>query len=248
MEEHPIYIILLAAIAITVLLIFFVVSILLHHRRYRELQQARTRNEILVLEKERKRIAFDLHDNMGPRLAAVRMQLNSLEPALDEDRNSIELAAASIDEMMANIREISFDLLPSALQRKGFKEAVTELLHSRDTIGGLQADLQIDNNIYLDPEQQLHLYRIVQEIWHNCLQHSKATQLRIRLARDGRQIILFLEDNGLGFRPEEVRKTSKGLGLLSIESRAQVLGAQMLLETSVGKGCCYYFSFPAKQI
>ena len=122
MEEHPIYIILLAAIAITVLLIFFVVSILLHHRRYRELQQARTRNEILVLEKDRKRIAFDLHDNMGPRLAAVRMQLNSLEPVLEEDRQSIEKAGASIDEMMANIREISFDLLPSALQRKASKK------------------------------------------------------------------------------------------------------------------------------
>ena len=247
MEEHPIYIILLAAIAITVLLIFFVVSILLHHRRYRELQQARTRNEILVLEKDRKRIAFDLHDNMGPRLAAVRMQLNSLEPVLEEDRQSIEKAGASIDEMMANIREISFDLLPSALQRKGFKEAVTGLLHSSDTTAGLQTDLQIDHAIYLDPEQQLHLYRIVQEIWHNCLRHSKATRLRIRLARDGQQHVLFLEDNGRGFRPEEVRKKSKGLGLLSIESRAQILNAQMLLETSVGNGCCYYFSFPAKQ-
>ena len=247
MEEHPIYIILLATVAITVLLIFFVVSILLHHRRYRELQQARTRNEILVLEKERKRMAFDLHDNMGPRLAAVRMQLNSLEPELDEDRITIAMAAASIDEMMANIREISFDLLPSALQRKGFKEAVTELLHSSDTTAGLQTDLQIDQAIYLDPEQQLHLYRIVQEIWHNCLRHSKATRLRIRLVRDGQQHVLFLEDNGRGFRPEEVRKKSKGLGLLSIESRAQILNAQMLLETSVGNGCCYYFSFPAKQ-
>lgn len=243
MIGNPIHILLLVGGALSFLITFFVITILRHHRRYVRLQQERTRNEIIILEKERKRIAYDLHDELGPLLSAIKMNLNSLDIQNQEDQAVIEKAGQRIDDIVRNMRSISYDLLPVTLQRRGLIEAIREMATSPDTVKQLQVQLSVLQSPNIDKEEEVHVFRIVQEIMHNTIRHAKARQLHITISREKQRLVLVMQDDGIGFDPGKLSKQKGGLGLKSIESRAQILNSRMLLETAPGRGCFYYFSF-----
>lgn len=246
MAAQPLYIILLASIVITILVSFFVVSIVRQHRRFVRIQQGRMRNEISLLEKERKRMAHDLHDDMGPQLSAVKMQLACLESVAENEQYLLHKASRSIDQIIDTMRAVSFNLLPSSFQRKGLVPALRELMASKISVCNMEMVLEADEAIPLANDQQLHLYRIAQELLHNSIKHSGANKFRILLKVEKNTVIFLLEDDGKGFNRNKTMQTASGLGLKSIESRAQILGAQMLTESAPGRGCCYYFEIPIR--
>lgn len=246
MAAQPLYIILLASIVITILVSFFVVSIVRQHRRFVRIQQGRMRNEISLLEKERKRLAHDLHDDMGPQLSAVKMQLACLESVAEGEQYLLQRAGRSIDQIIDTMRAVSFNLLPSTFQRKGLVPALRELMASKTAVCNMEMILDADELIPLANDHQLHMYRIAQELIHNSIKHSEASRFRILLKVEKKSVIFLLEDNGKGFNRNKALQTATGLGLRSIESRAQILGAQMLTESAPGRGCCYYFEIPIR--
>lgn len=247
MEDNPLYILLLAGAALAFLIGFFFFTILRHHRRYLHLQQERTRNEIVILEKERKRIACDLHDELGPVLASIKMNLLSLEVPDAAEQEIIEKSCAKIDDIVHNMRSISYDLLPVTLQRQGLKAAVEELLGRNEVKKKLMTSIEMDDDIVFDKEKEIHLFRIIQEVLHNTIKHSKADRFRIALKRQGRRQFLILEDDGRGFDMGKARDSS-GLGLKSIESRAQVLDAKLTIHSEPGKGVFYCLEMPGVRI
>jgi two-component system, NarL family, sensor kinase len=245
-QEAKIYTsVLIAAIVLAIIIGYFIVSIISHHRRTLKLHKEKIQAEIVTLENERKRMATDLHDEFGPVLSAVKMQINSVETD-DEDAELIEKASGHIDNMLHRIREISNNLMPTALIRKGFVTAVKEFADNINQTGKLHIVYQQPTTeVALDANKEIHLYRIVQEIIHNAIKHAQASEVTIAIKQNEQSLLLDITDNGKGFNQMEVAKTSLGHGLGNILNRVEILHGAMYVDSKPGKGVKYNIEIPA---
>lgn len=232
-------------ISLVVLLIvgYFIYAIIRRQRQVLKWQQARLKAEIETLENERKRIASDLHDELGPLLSAIKLQINHLEP-IDE----VEIAVLSksnnqIDEIIKRFREISYDLLPNTLVRKGLVKAVIEFIDKLKKAHQIEIIFTSDT-LSLSIDKEINIYRIIQEIIHNCIKHSRATVLKISIKVTTSQLVLNTTDDGIGFIYEDKIKSSNGLGLLNLESRTEVLDGKLKITSQPGKGTNFTVTMP----
>jgi signal transduction histidine kinase len=235
--------ILIASIIIGVIIIYFVVSIISQQRKNLELHKRNILTEITALEKERARIAADLHDELGPLLSAVKMKINSFELADEEDQAEIAKTNQHIDSMVKRVREISFDLMPSALIRKGLIVAIKEFADYIMKSHALQIEIRATEPLNLPEQKAVSLYRIIQEVIHNTLKHAKASQLAIELHKEKNKLVLKTQDDGIGFNPDALGANT-GLGLRSLLSRTEIMNGTMYLDSKAGDGTSFTFEIP----
>lgn len=181
-------------------------------------------------EKERSRIAKELHDGLGGILAAAKMHASKSETS----NKVVEL----LDTASKESRRISHNLLPESLLKKGLDQALKDFTSSVNDSGLIQADYQsinLDHN--LPQPLQLSVYRIVQELLNNIIKHSGATEALVQLQQEPKKLIITVEDNGKGFSSEE---TEKGIGLQNIESRLSLLKGTLEIDSGGAKGTSVY--------
>lgn len=169
--------VLIAAILIGCLLGYFLFSIIRIHRRYLRLHQSQNQQQVVLIEKERTRIAADLHDELGPILSAAKFKLTGVEPQSSEEEELLQQASGHIDTIVGRIRELSNALMPATLVREGLIAAIGELIQVMSRSVSLQIKLLPCNMPELTKEQEIHIYRIVQELIHNTQKHARATRL-----------------------------------------------------------------------
>ncbi|WP_126246077.1 sensor histidine kinase [Chitinophaga rhizosphaerae] len=244
MEERIFYITVFLSSLLGVIIAFFITSIIRYHRRYVRMQRERITAEVRLLENERKRIAGDLHDSLGPLLSSVKLKISSVEVPDAEDRKVIQQSAKHIDEIITSMRQISYDLLPIALERKGLIEAVRDFVTHLGREDQLEVSVYTMNTVTPHPEQDIHLYRILQEIIHNTLKHANASRLDIGFRQEANELLLLVQDNGQGFSVEKAREHSRGLGLKSLETRTDILKGTIHIRSAVGEGTRYYIRIP----
>jgi len=244
MDTEILYITVLCSIFIAIILIYFFVSIVRYHRRYLKLQKERTNAEITIQENERKRIANDLHDSIGPMLSAVKMNINCIDTHTPEDEKVIQKSGGYIDEIITNLRRISYNLLPNTLERKGFIEALTEYVDNMKDKAPLDIQLNVLDTVEIPADRSVHIFRILQEIIHNTVKHSRASTLTIQITRKNNFLQVTTKDDGVGFDTQVVRNESSGLGLKSINSRADMLDGRLDMESASGKGTMYVLKIP----
>ncbi len=233
----------IASIIVTIIIIFFVIAVVIQQRKVSKWQQARIAAEINTLEAERKRIAGDLHDELGPLLSAIKLQINHLEPSNESETIVLEKSSTQIDGIIQRFREISYDLLPNTLVRKGFIKATEEFINKIKTLQTLHI-IFIADAFSLEAAKEINLYRIVQEIIQNTLKHARATTLNIQVTKKEKSIFLQTKDDGVGFNYNEKSLEAKGVGLLSLQSRAQILGGQLIVITQPGAGTIFQLEIP----
>lgn len=243
MINDAIYIIAFIGAFLAIIITFFIITMLRHHRRYVKLQKERMLNEIAILENERKRMAYDLHDGLGPMLSAIKLNINSIETNTDEDKAIIQKASNHIDDGIKNMRSISYNLLPVTLERKGLFEALREFIEYSSAKSKLPIQLFLKHQVEVPKEKEIHIFRILQEIIHNSIKHAQAKNLYIGFGYEEERIVIFAKDDGIGFDVAKIKETSGGLGLKSIESRADILNCLVLIESSPGKGTTWFFKF-----
>lgn len=244
-QEKELYNSILMAVAVlAAIILYFVISIVRQQRRYRKLAQQKINAEITTLENERRRIAADLHDEVGPLLSAVKLQINHIEAADEDEQALIEKSSSHIDDIIRKMREISNDLLPNVLVRKGLAPAIKDFIGKLKAATSVQIDFQHNDPLRFDTATEVNMYRIVQEIIHNSIKHSQAKNLHIRLHMAEKLVRLSTEDDGVGFDYNEMRKTKGGLGLLNLQSRTDVMGGDFSFESGKGKGTKYLFEIP----
>jgi signal transduction histidine kinase len=187
-------------------------------------QKELLRSMIESQEEERKRIAIDIHDEIGALLNTSRFNVTQLglTAKTPENQKLFEDIYSLYGKISQNLRRIAHDLRPVVLEKFGLVAALEGLEEDLEA-SGLQFWVQSSLQTKLPDKLELALYRIIQELISNTLKHAQATQISIRLEElpDGFQ--LFYEDNGIGFSPGT---TSSGLGLRSIESRLSIFGGQ----------------------
>ncbi len=233
------------SLLIAIIIIFFVVSIITYHRRYIRLQRERITAEITILENERKRIATDLHDSAGPLLSTVKLIINSIDVQNEHDREIIHRSSKYIDDTIRGLRQISHNLLPNALERKGLVEATREFIQQVSESQPLQIDLRTTGDIQIQPEKAIHIFRIIQEIVQNTLKHAQARQLQISLSQEDELLLLYIREDGTGFDVKKAKTTSTGLGMKSLEIRTDIMHGSLAIESSPGQGTHYLIKIPA---
>jgi signal transduction histidine kinase/CheY-like chemotaxis protein len=205
--------------------------------RLREL----TRRLLGVQEAERRRIARELHDEVGQCLTAAKMALDHVardQWGPDVGRR-VDDAAAMTAQALDQVRNLSRLLRPSLLDDLGLPEALRALVESVAERVGLSADLELDDVGPIDPDLETACYRIAQEALTNSVKHAGATRLRVVLHRIGDELELIVEDDGIGFdvtaaTVQAVRGSS--LGVLSLQERGILAGGRTEIISRPGGG------------
>jgi two-component system, NarL family, sensor kinase len=245
-EETSIFTaIIISVLVIGIIIIYFVVSLIKQQKRMLTLEKLNIQAEITALEKDRARIASDLHDELGPMLSAVKMKMNTFELSEQEDKENMEKTNEHIDSILKRMREITFDLMPNILFRKGVVLAIHEFINYISKKNSLQINFTSSVEALDLPEQQtLNLYRIVQEIIHNTIKHAEASVLNIQLAFVDNKLQLSTSDNGKGFDYEKKSKSAMGIGLKNLSNRTEMMKGKMFIDTAKNEGTRFIFEIP----
>ena len=201
-----------------------------------ERQQMLLRASIKFQEEERQRIAADLHDDAGPLLATARLYLNEnmihQEPAVQ--LQSIFSAKQIIDDTIQLIRNISHSLMPPTLKNFGLEAAVKDMFDKINGSGVINASARFhDNRQRLNDEQELLLFRILQELVTNIIKHSSAGFIHLTQNANGNNVYFRIHHDGKGILQQDYDKmesNSNGLGLKNIQSRVSVLKGKIFFE------------------
>jgi two-component system, NarL family, sensor kinase len=234
----------IAAALLGSIIAYYIISIIRQQRRNLQSHKEKIQAEITMLENERRRIANDLHDELGPILSAVKLHINSLETTDPHDIKLIEKSSRYIDDIIKKLREISNNLMPNTLIRKGLVFGIEEFVSAINTMKALKIQFSCNEPVALGKEKEINIYRIVQEVVHNTLKHSGATELKISLVMKEGRVQLITEDNGKGFDYNAKMKENTGLGLHSLASRAEIMGGEFELISEPGKGARCIFDIP----
>ncbi|WP_460218371.1 tetratricopeptide repeat-containing sensor histidine kinase [Psychroserpens sp. MEBiC05023] len=173
-------------------------------------------------EKERLRIAKELHDGVNVDLSSIKYKLTSL---LEKNNEVINEAVAMIDKSCEQVRAISHNLVPPSLKDFSLLDAIDDYcstmnnLHKPDIVFH-----SIGNPIIIDNKAEINIFRIVQELVNNSIKHAEATEIDVQVSFQNKTMQLTIEDNGKGFDSEI---TSNGIGLQNIQSRIDYLQAKL---------------------
>ena len=161
--------ILIVSIIVATIIIFFIISIIRQQRKNVALYRQNVLAEITAMEKERARIAADLHDELGPMLSAIKLKIGSFELTDEDDKKEAEKTDGYIDVLMKRLREISYDLIPNTLIRKGLITALKQFTDFINEGDGLKINFEAADNINPDQQKSIHIYRIAQEVINNTI-------------------------------------------------------------------------------
>ena len=204
------------------------------------LSEQETKTAYALLEgqdKERKRIAAELHDNLGSILVTLNMYADALQTKKPEEMKRL---AEKIGETtrLANeeTRKISHSLDSGMLNHFGLEAAIKQLSEAVSSIRKLTFNISIQIEENLGSEISLEIYRMIQEMVNNTLKHAKATKIHLELTQMGKSLNLIFEDNGIGFNRNEI---TRGMGLKNIESRVQKLNGDLTIDSRINKGSTF---------
>lgn len=235
--------ILIAVGVVGSIITYFIYSVVQHQRKLVALQRSNARNEITALEKDRARIAADLHDDISPILSAVKLKISSFDLLDEDDRLQQQKTNDHLNDLLQRLRDISFALMPMTLQRRGLKAALQELVSYWSNHHHLQIELRAEA-ITLSEAFSIHLYRIAQEIIHNTIKHAGATHLLLELKKETGKLILKSRDNGRGFDYTKKLEENSGFGLRNLFNRTDLLQGEISINTAEGKGTEYVIEIP----
>lgn len=244
-QEKNIYsAVIITCFVLGVILTYFFISIIRQQRKNLQLQKQNIIAGISAIEQDRARIAANLHDEMGPLLAAIKMKINSFELNDEDDQEQLIKTNSHIDAALKRVREISFDLMPNTLLRKGLIIAVEEFINYNTNKTRLKIELHTAGVFELSEQKTINMYRIIQEIIYNTMKHAQATKLTINIKREKDGLLFSSSDNGIGFDYHHELKENIGFGLRNIVSRVQMIGGHISLESKKGSGTTYIFEIP----
>ena len=204
-------------------------------------------------EMERRRLAKEIHDGVGPTLSTTRLHFDSLRKDISDAPQKTHQKLSHMDELLrsvsTDIRSISHDLMPSALIDFGLIGALKNLCQKIDNSEKLTVHFTSEGMpIRLEQNLELNLYRIVQELMNNTIKYASAKNLHVTLEKVNRHIILIVKDNGIGIDTKRLRKIKNaGIGLQNIMTRTETLGGIFELDSSKGKGLTCRVKIPLER-
>lgn len=195
-------------------------------------------------EKERARLARDLHDGLGGLLSSTKLQLTYLNEKIDTSaKNDMSKSIHQLDGAVDELRRVAHNLMPDLLVKYGLEEALKEYA-IRMSNEQLDVDAQfLSYTNSLDKERQLLVYRIIQELVNNAIKHANASQIIIQVAEDTTDYHITVEDDGNGFDTKN-KNLLQSAGLHNINSRVEFLKGILNIHSEIDLGTSVEFQFP----
>lgn len=250
-------IIIVAVFALLILL--FMIGFLLYRKKQIEhrakldaeialQKETRTKSILDAEEKERRRIAQDLHDGVGQLLSAAKLNLSNLESKLinqnEDQKQAMQNALALVDDSVKEVRTVSHNMMPNTLIKLGLGSAVREFITKLGNAPTLKVDLEIVGlDSRLDNQLETVLYRVIQEIINNIIKHAKASHISMQLIRHETELNVMIEDNGVGFDTNNL-EAFDGIGLKGIITRIEFLNGSVHFDSTVGRGTTVIIDVP----
>ncbi len=210
------------------------------HRVEQQRLQLLTR-VVLAQEDERRRIARELHDQLGQQLTALRLTLEMLKrqsipgTELRVQVETLEQLALQLDE---DVAFRVWELRPTVVEELGLRVALTNYARKWSEHFGIRVQLHTGQSTDepLASEIETMVYRLAQEALNNVAKHARADHVDVVLERASENVSLIIEDNGVGFDPSNLEAVGDGLGLIGTRERATLVGAQLQIESTPGRG------------
>ena len=207
-----------------------------HIKESKKLQVEYTHNLLNAQEAEKERISKDLHDGIGQSLLLIKNKV-----VLSNDESSQKVVNEAIEE----VRSISRALHPFHLRELGLTMAIENVVNQIDESSELFISQELENiDGLVGEDNEVHIYRIVQETFNNIIKHADAKAAKLTLQKSSHKILLRIEDNGIGFDFSERYSDFKSLGLKTLKERTKLLQGVMEVDSEKGAGTTFTFSFP----
>lgn len=208
----------------------------------------RTKAILDAEEKERRRIAQDLHDGVGQLLSAAKLNLSNLESKIITQDESQKLAMQNalclIDDSVKEVRVVSHNMMPNTLIKLGLASAIREFTTKLGNTPTLKINLEIIGlDSRLDNQIETVLYRVIQEVVNNIIKHAKASQMSLQIIRHDAELNILIEDNGIGFEVSNI-ENFEGIGLKGIQTRVEFLNGTIHFDSIIGRGTTVIIDVP----
>lgn len=201
-------------------------------------------------ERERERIAKDLHDDLRQKLFMIIGNLSTLKSEHDynsrESKKIFSVSTKELQNIYAELRTICFNIMPSILRKFGLVKAIDELCRNIELTGKIKFEKNIDEKIsLLEKSLEVSIFRIIQEFINNAIRHGRANIINIALQKKTGILMVSLKDNGIGF-DKKILNGKNGMGLMNVQSRVESFNGEIMIESSPGKGTFYHIEIPVK--
>lgn len=244
-----ILVMLLLAIAIIAFFVLYQKRLLKEQRR---LQKVKDDYQIQLLgfsisiqEKERVRIGQDMHDEIGSSLSAIKMLVNQLPENDMESRRLIAGIKDGLSNTINDVRKIANNLFPSVLAKFGLADALRYHVNVLSASNTLKIDMAIDTKFDLSFEYELSIYRIIQELINNVINHANAKNLFITLNQTAEGILATVKDDGCGFDATITNDLIRtGIGIKSIKTRVAAMQAALKITSKENSGTLIEITIP----
>jgi len=203
-------------------------------------------------EKERHRLSRELHDELGQALTVLKIHLGAIDNKLRKDQQKLkgdcEHLLNHINNIIANVRRLSWDLSPTILEDLGLSSALRHLIDETCANHDMACAIELDEiDPLFSPEAKTHIYRFFQEALNNLSKHSQATFFSVKVTRQDDQVSFTLVDNGRGFEVDQAQSQNvleKRLGLTTMNERARMAGGSLQIWSRPGIGARLTFTLP----
>ena len=205
-----------------------------------------------IQEKERRRVARELHDELGQALTVLKIHLVAIEEQLAPDQHLLkancEQMLSYIDTVIDNCRRLSWDLCPSSLEDLGLASALGYLVDEICRNHNMESAVVMDEIDQLfSPETQINIYRIFQESLTNVVKHARASLISVKVKREDGKVSFMIRDNGGGFNLKQAmsgKAAQRSLGLTAMNERALMANGSLQISSRRGRGTTIAFSIP----
>lgn len=237
-KKQQIYLFSFICLFVILILLFFFFNSRKNTKQKIAFHQQRLESLIEGEEKERSRIAKDLHDGIVQDLTAIKLKVQSQE----KENIFLNEISIEIDKATKEVRDIAYQMMPVSLREYGLITSLQDLLQKTLSQNNLHFDFETVNIEKRLPEKiEVCLYRITQELINNTLKHSKANFVSLVISKHQDNITLIFEDNRIGFDQIQIKK---GIGMNSLASRLEIVNGELKFQTSIGTGTMAIIKIP----
>lgn len=189
-------------------------------------------------EKERKRLAIDLHDGLGGRLSGISLNLSKLDKDEPKEypKKELQKVMKDLGDALTELRSIARNMMPETLVKFGLEAALKDYCSSM-TGNETKVMLQFyGNEKGIELSQQVTMYRVIQELINNAIKHANASEVLVQYIREGNTIDITVEDNGIGFTKEVSENETTGMGLSNLKTRVAYLKGNLDYTSELNEG------------
>jgi signal transduction histidine kinase len=234
--------ILITSVVVGIIILYFALTITRSHRRHFTKLRSYYLQEVELLEKERMRIARDLHDELGPLLTVTQILVSVSQGTTEKDREQLRKATDNLQNLHERFSGVARNLTPKILISKGLVIALKDFSAQMEELGSAKINTLCQLNKEPSASFSMQIYRIAQELLHNGTKHAFASKIDLLIREQKRKMLISYEDDGRGFSLNA--ETEKGLGLSSVRNRVVMLGGTIEILSSPGEGVSIFILIP----